>query len=90
MAVIGATSSYDVIQAHRARLRSFAALNEQRSASRQEAAQRTLSFGDSTRNAVANSTADYNAGNSQLLASIIRTRSAADAKAKAEPAKWYA
>ena len=90
MAVIGAISSYDMIQAHRARLRSFAALGEQRSASRQEAAQRTLSFGDSTRNALATSTYDYNAGNSQLLASIIRARSAADAKAKAEPSKWYA
>ena len=90
MAGIGAVSGYDMIQAHRARLRSFAALDEQRSASRQEAAQRTLSFGDSTRNALANSTFDYNAGTSQLLASIIRARSAADAKAKAEPSKWYA
>jgi hypothetical protein len=90
MAVIGAVSSYDMIQAHRARLRSFADLAEQRSASRQEAAQRTLSFGDSTRNALATTASDYNAGTSQLLASIIRTRSAADAKAKAEPSKWYA
>lgn len=90
MAISGVTSSYDMIQAHRARLRSFAALNEQRSASRQEAAQRVLSQGDSTRNTLMASVAQIAAGESQLTAMIIRSRMAADAKAKAEPTKWYA
>lgn len=79
-----------MIQAHRARLRSFAALSEQRSASRQEAAQRVLSQGDSTRNTLMSSVAQTASGESQLTAMIIRSRMAADAKAKAEPTKWYA
>ena len=90
MAISGVTSSYDMIQAHRARLRSFAALSEQRSAARQEAAQRVLSQGDSTRNTLMSSVAQIAAGESQLMSMIIRSRMAAEAKEKAEPTKWYA
>lgn len=82
-------SSYDRIVAQRAMNRNFADLHEQRSASRQEAAQRVISQGDNIRNAVVNVTADTNSGQSQLMANIIRTRMAAEAKAKAEPTKWY-
>jgi hypothetical protein len=89
MAVIGAVSSYDMIQAHRARLRDFAQLNEQRSAARQEAAQRTLSHGEYMLSGMANATSNANVGTSQLTSMIIRSRMAAEAKAKAEPSKWY-
>lgn len=89
MAVIGAVSSYDMIQAHRARLRDFAQLNEQRSAARQEAAQRTLSHGEYMLSGMANASSQANVGMSQLTSMIIRSRMAAEAKAKAEPARWY-
>ncbi len=89
MAVIGEISSYDRIQAHRARLRDFAQLNEQRSAARQEAAQRTLSHGDYMLSGMANATANANLGTSQLTSMIIRSRMAAEAKEKAQPSKWY-
>jgi hypothetical protein len=90
MAISGVTSSYDMIQAHRARLRSFAALGEQRSLARREAAEMTLAKGDNLRNAVQSSFFQASTGMTQLMEMTLRARSAADAKAKAEPAKWYA
>ena len=51
-------------------------LHEQRSASRQQAAQRVMSQGDSLRSAMANNIAQNNEGQSQLVANIIRTRAA--------------
>ena len=90
MAVIGAVSSYDMIQAHRARNRSYADLAAQRSEARQQAAQMTLAKSASTLGTLMDSAAQAGAGTSQLTSMIIRSRMAAEAKAKAEPYKWYA
>lgn len=83
-------SSYDRIVAQRTMNRNFAELHEQRSAARQEAAQRVISQGDNIRSALVSSTAQANEGQSQLMANIIRTRAAAEAKAKAAAANKYA
>lgn len=90
MAVIGAISSYDRIQAHRAKLRDYAELAEQRSAARQEAAQRTLAHGEYLISGLSSATSNSSVGTSQLTSMIIRSRMAAEAKEKAEPSKWYA
>lgn len=90
MAVIGAVSSYDRIQAHRARLRDYADLAEQRSLARREAAEMTLAKGDAMRNAVQSSFFQASTGMTQLMEMVLRARSADEAKAKAEPTKWYA
>ncbi len=90
MAVIGAVSSYDVIQAHRARNRSYADFAAQRSEARQQAAQMTLAKSASTLGTLMDSVAQAGAGASQLTSMMIRSRMAAEAKEKAEPSKWYA
>lgn len=90
MASTGSLSRYDAILAHRSRQQAFAQLNEQRSESRKAAAEKVLSQGESTRNAVLNSTSQASTGLTQLTEMMIRSRMSIEAKAKAEPSKWYA
>jgi hypothetical protein len=86
MASMNGLSAYNRIVAQREMNRNFSELHEQRSASRQQAAQRVMSQGDSLRSAMANNIAQNNEGQSQLVANIIRTRAAEEAKAKAKAA----
>jgi len=91
MASTGSLSSYDRILAHRARVSSFAKLAEQRSAARQEAAQRTLNQAEATRNTMINSVAQAGAGTTKLTEMMIRTRMAAETKTRMDAmSKKYA
>lgn len=91
MAYDRSISRYDAILAQRARNSSYAELAEQRSASRREAAQRTMAQGDSTRNTLVSNAANTGAGLTKLTEMLIRTRVADEAKARtAEMAKKYA
>lgn len=89
MAITNSVSSYDRILANRARNRGYADLAEQRSAARQEAAQRTLAKNATILNTLMNSASQAGAGTSQLTSMMIRSRMAAEAETKAQPSKWY-
>ena len=89
MAIYATNSRYDTILMHRQKQRDAAELREARSEARREAAQKTLYSSDNLRNTLANSLAQVSANQSNLTAQLIRTRVAVEAKAKAEPAKWY-
>ncbi|MCS6758360.1 MAG: hypothetical protein MO852_04245 [Candidatus Devosia euplotis] len=74
---------------NRQKQRDAADLREARSAARRATAENTLSKSDGLRNTLANAIAQSGADQSQLTSQLIRTRMAAEAKAKAEPSKWY-
>lgn len=89
MAIYATNSRYDTILLNRQKQRDAADLREARSTARQAAAENTLSKSDNLRNTMANNIAQGGVDQSQLTAQLIRTRMAAEAKAKAEPSKWY-
>ena len=89
MAIIQKVSGYDAILAQRAKRADAAAIADARSAARREAAQATLAKSDNLRNTMATTITNSSADQSQLTSRLITTRMAAEAKAKAEPAKWY-
>tara|TARA_R110002124_G_scaffold44422_13_gene135579 strand:- start:16868 stop:17140 length:273 start_codon:yes stop_codon:yes gene_type:complete len=89
MGIYATASRYDAILQHRQNQRDAAELREARSAARKAAAENTLAKSDGLRNVLATSIANSGADQSQLTSQLIRTRMLAEAKAKAEPAKWY-
>ncbi|WP_193336839.1 hypothetical protein [Devosia beringensis] len=89
MAIIQKVSGYDAILAQRARRADAAAIAEARSQARREAAQNTMAKSDGLRSTLATTIANTGADQSQLTSQLIRTRMAEEAKAKAQPSKWY-
>lgn len=89
MAIIQKVSAYDSIMLQRAKRADAAALAEARSEARRAAVQNTLAKSDTLRYTLANAAAQNSADQSQLMARIIQSRVAADAKAKAAADKWY-
>jgi hypothetical protein len=89
MGIYATNSRYDTILLHRQSQRDAADLREARSAARQTAAQNTMAKSDTLRNTLATSISNSGADQSNLLANVIRTRMADEAKAKTESNKWY-
>ena len=89
MAVYATNSRYDDILIHREKQRQAAELREARSEARRIAAEQAQARSDTLRSSMESATSSIASGQSQLMAQIIRSRMADDAKAKAEPAKWY-
>jgi len=89
MAIIQKVSGYDAILMQRAKRADAADLAEARSEARRAAAQNTLAKSDTLRNTIGTVIANSGPDQSNLLARVIQTRMAAEAKAKTESTKWY-
>ena len=89
MGISATNSRYDNLLLHRQNQRDAADLREARSAARKAAAESTMAKSDTLRNSVTNIVSQSGADQSNLTSQLIRTRMAVEAKAKAEPTKWY-
>jgi len=89
MAIYSTNSRYDDILLHRQRQRDAAELREARSEARRAAAEKTMSQSNLVRSSMSDVIVQAGTNQSQLTAQLIRSRMAAEATAKAEPAKWY-